>query len=180
MFEQLGCTPDVSRLLTRLTTHRHRLPQGAPTSPTLANLYLRTSGVASRIAGLAKEHRLCVTYFGDDILVSRDKPFMGLAGHLKKIIQEAGLRLHPTKTRSVAGPSDPRIVLGVVMDPTTGELDVPKSYRQRLKALLRLCIRHGPDILATMGVTKKDPKAYLVGKISHAIRINPRNRSLVE
>ena len=180
MFLQLGCTPEISRLLTRLTTHRHRLPQGAPTSPTLANLYLRLSGVSGRLSGLVKKHGLCITYFGDDILVSGERPFMGLAHQLKKIIKESGLRLHPTKTHPVAGPSDPHVALGVVMDPKSGEIDVPRSYRRRLKALLRMCMLYGPGVLAAKGITGKDPRAHLAGKIAYAARINPKNAVFLE
>src|SRR6266849_1736351 len=64
MFIALGCAPDVSHLLTRLTTYDHRLPQGAPTSPALANLYLRFSRVAQRLEGLAKANNLRVTLYG--------------------------------------------------------------------------------------------------------------------
>jgi hypothetical protein len=38
--EFLGCSPPVARLLTRLTTFDRHLPQGAPTSPLLANLFI--------------------------------------------------------------------------------------------------------------------------------------------
>jgi hypothetical protein len=103
-----------------------------------------------------------------------------LADHLKKIIREAGLRLHPKKTRPVAGPSDPHVALGVVMDPKSGEIDVPKSYRRRLKALLRMCVRYGPGVLAAKGITRKDPKAFLAGKIAYAVRINAQNDTLLK
>jgi hypothetical protein len=36
----LGCSAKVGALLTRLTTFERRLPQGAPTSPLLANLFI--------------------------------------------------------------------------------------------------------------------------------------------
>jgi retron-type reverse transcriptase len=36
----LGCSARVGSLLTRLTTFERRLPQGAPTSPALANLFI--------------------------------------------------------------------------------------------------------------------------------------------
>ncbi len=36
----LGCSARVAALLTRLTTFERRLPQGAPTSPLLANLFI--------------------------------------------------------------------------------------------------------------------------------------------
>src|SRR6266436_110447 len=38
--EFMGCSPPVSRLLTQLTTVSRRLPQGAATSPLLANLFI--------------------------------------------------------------------------------------------------------------------------------------------
>lgn len=38
--ELLGCSPEVAAVLTRLTTFERRLPQGAPTSTSLANLVL--------------------------------------------------------------------------------------------------------------------------------------------
>ncbi|MEK6710804.1 MAG: reverse transcriptase family protein [Nitrospinota bacterium] len=37
-FVQIGCSPDVARLLARLTTYKGRIPQGTPTSPMLAVL----------------------------------------------------------------------------------------------------------------------------------------------
>src|ERR1039458_87400 len=36
----LGCSPEISKLLTMLTTFQRHLPQGAPTSPALANLLI--------------------------------------------------------------------------------------------------------------------------------------------
>jgi hypothetical protein len=38
--DTLGCSAKVSALLTRLTTFERRLPQGAPTSPLLANVFI--------------------------------------------------------------------------------------------------------------------------------------------
>lgn len=36
----LGCSPSVASLLTKLTTFKRHLPQGAPTSPALANIFI--------------------------------------------------------------------------------------------------------------------------------------------
>src|SRR6266498_92801 len=90
MFVTLGCIPDVARLLTRLTTRAHRLPQGAPTSPALANLYIRLSG----------------------------------------------LRVNLKKTPPVAGPHQAHRVLGIILNSGGTHLDVPRSYRRRLEALM--------------------------------------------
>jgi RNA-directed DNA polymerase len=179
IFIALGCAPDVARLLTRLTTYDHRVPQGAPTSSSLANLYLRFSRVAQRLEGLARTHGLQVTFYGDDILVSGDEPFMGLQAHMRRIIESCGLRLHPVKTQEkVVGPDAKHAALGLVTNSRGQEIDVPKSYRRRVRTLLRLCQRYGPGILVRKRITR-NPRAFLLGKISYAIHINPRHRRLL-
>lgn len=180
MLTKLGCTPDVARLLTILTTYGHKLPQGAPTSPALANLYMRLSGVAARLGGLAARHRLNITCFGDDILISGDRSFKGLTRHFARIIQSCGLKLHETKTLPVAGPSERHKALGVVMNSFGRDVDVPRAYRRRLKSLIRVSQRYGPAALREFGITSTDPKAYLQGKIAFAVYINPRNRVFLE
>jgi RNA-directed DNA polymerase len=179
MFIALGCAPDVARLLTRLTTYDHRLPQGAPTSSALANLYLRCSRVAQRLEGLAEAHRLQVSLYGDDIVITSDEPFMGLQAHIRGIIESCGLRLHPIKTQAkVIGPDAEHAALGVITNSRGHEVDVPRSYRRRLRTLLRLCQRNGPGILVRKRITR-DPRAFLAGKIAYATHINPRHRSLL-
>jgi len=180
IFMQLGCTPNVSRLLTQLTTYGFRLPQGAPTSPTLANLYLRMSRVVIRLEGLANRRQLDVTLFGDDILVSGDRPFHGLTQHFGRIVRSSGLKLHATKTLAVAGPGEPHRALGIVMDSGGTDLDVPRTYRRKLRALIAICRRYGPTALREFGITTADPRAYLKGKIAFAIYINHRNAVLLE
>lgn len=178
MFGDLGCSPDVSHLLTRLTTRKHCLPQGTPTSPALANLYLRLTGTAARLEGLCWKHRLSMTFFGDDLLISGDTPFNGLTKHFEHILESAGLRLNRRKTGPVAGPEDKHQALGLVMNSAAGQINVPRFYRRRLRAILRLCQRRGPGALTHFGITHKDPRAYLAGMIAFAAYINPENAVL--
>jgi hypothetical protein len=180
MFVRLGCTPDVAGLLTQLTTYDYRLPQGTPTSPSLANLYLRMSGIAMRLEGLAVRHHLRMTFFGDDVLISSDCSFRGLVAHLTKVIESCGLRLHPEKTLPMVGPEGKHEAIGVVMNSRGEELDVPRSYRRYLAALLHMVERYGLDALVRLGITRTDPKAYLLGKIAFATYINPRNGAFRE
>jgi len=179
IFSELGCTADVARLLTRLTTHRHCLPQGAPTSPLLANLHMRFSGLAARLEGIASQHHLAVTVFGDDILLSGREPFGGLEEHLTQIIGAVGLRLNTEKTSPVRGPKEQHMALKLITNSRGDELNVLRSYRRRLQSLLDLCRRHGPHALAAVGITK-DPRAYLAGKIAFAKYVNPRNARFEE
>ena len=64
----LGCSPPVADVLTKLTTYKRHLPQGAPTSSLLANLVLFTVDAPIRTGCASKE----VTYstWVDDLAFS--------------------------------------------------------------------------------------------------------------
>lgn len=66
--EVLGCSAEISSLLTKLTTFQHRLPQGAPTSPAIANLSLL--GLHGELTALAEAHGLNCSFYVDDIVFS--------------------------------------------------------------------------------------------------------------
>jgi hypothetical protein len=121
-----------------------------------------------------------VTFFGDDILISGDKSYSGLQDHLVQIITSSRLKLHPTKTVPMVGPGENHSALGMILNSSGTSLNVPRSYRRKLRALIRLCQREGPQALASRGVTTKEPKAYLTGKIAFATYVNPENESLTE
>jgi len=69
----LHCSPDIASILTKLTTFQTRLPQGAPTSPMLANLVL--APLHRDIADVCRERALEGTMFVDDIAISGDRAF---------------------------------------------------------------------------------------------------------
>jgi RNA-directed DNA polymerase len=79
--DQLRCTPDVSRLLTKLSTFQGAVPQGAPTSSSLANLSLVE--LHSQLSEVASAHGLLVSFFVDDIA------FSGAEAEVRKIIEPA-------------------------------------------------------------------------------------------
>lgn len=134
--------------------------------------------MARRLDGLARKHKLNVTFFGDDVLVSSNRPFMGLQRHLGQIVTSSGLRLHPVKTSKVLGPDQRHNALGIITNANGEYLDVPRSYRRHLRSLLYLCQRHGPGALASRGITTKDPRRFLSGEIAFAAQVNPRNAEL--
>ncbi len=68
---RLGFSTPVSSALTRMTTFQRRLPQGAPTSPTLANLALLD--VHAGIEAICNQLNLQHSIYVDDIAVSGEK-----------------------------------------------------------------------------------------------------------
>lgn len=65
---KLHCSDDVVNLLTKLTTFQYRLPQGAPTSPLIANLTLLP--LYDDISKISKDLGLRFSFFMDDITIS--------------------------------------------------------------------------------------------------------------
>jgi len=66
--KEFGCSPSVAKVLTKLTTYGDRLPQGAPTSPSLCNLILKP--MAEELFELAQENELHFTQYVDDLTFS--------------------------------------------------------------------------------------------------------------
>lgn len=69
--DRLGCSPPVAKLLTKLTTYSNRLPQGAPTSPSLCNLVLEP--LVTELNNLSTSVGLRFTQYVDDLTFSGSK-----------------------------------------------------------------------------------------------------------
>jgi RNA-directed DNA polymerase len=93
--EQFGCGADVTWLLTRLTTYKGHLPQGARTSTALANLALLP--VARELEAYARERGLHFSVFVDDISVS-GAAAREMIDHIARKLGEYGFALSRHKT----------------------------------------------------------------------------------
>ncbi|MEM6393431.1 MAG: reverse transcriptase family protein [Planctomycetota bacterium] len=95
------CSPDVSRLLTKLTTYKHHLALGLITSPTIANLILNPLDV--RLAKACANAGLHYTRYVDDITVSGaynlDPTKAGIEGFLTSILVKQGFKVSGHKTK---------------------------------------------------------------------------------
>lgn len=108
-----------------------RLPQGAPTSPMLSNLYL--NGFDSYISINAETLGCSYTRYADDLIFSGDS-----RSKMKTLIQMSKetlyevfrLEVHPKKTK-IMHRSQRQIVCGVVVNE---KLNVNRQYRKNLRA----------------------------------------------
>jgi len=86
MFCNNGFSPSTSRILTKLTTYHATLPQGAPSSPVIANLvFLKTS---NKLCNLAKKNNIRFTTFLDDLTFSSNHCFKNLILQIIDIIKQ--------------------------------------------------------------------------------------------
>lgn len=96
-----GFSADVASILTKLTTYKNQIPQGAPTSTHIANIAL--AELDHEISLLARKHQICYTRFVDDMSFSSQSGFKVHSSDFIGVIKKHKLRLSHKKTAYVVG-----------------------------------------------------------------------------
>ncbi|HUT60260.1 MAG TPA: reverse transcriptase family protein [Phycisphaerae bacterium] len=125
--QRLGCTADVARILTQLTTLNGCLPQGSPTSTVLANLAIEDLG--KRFKGLADAHNSKYTQFVDDGNLTGPKHLVRLKGLAAKMVRQEGFAVNTKKLQAI-GAEGEQVVTGVRVN---NQIDIPSAKLAELK-----------------------------------------------
>ncbi len=191
-----GYPEPVAHLLTGLTTHatpvsalakmptgpdpardfrlRRRLaaphlPQGAPTSPQLANLV--AFALDRRLAAYAARFGATYTRYADDLTFAGGSDLARRPGALTagvgRIVRESGFSLNPAKTRSRSR-SQRQVVTGIVVNDKT---NLARPEVDRLRAILHECRTAGPAVANREG--SSDFRSHLLGRLSWVTALNP-------
>ena len=153
---------------------RH-LPQGAPTSPALANL--AAYGLDVRLSAWAAACGATYTRYADDLAFSGDESFARTGVRFRRVVwqvvAEEGFRANAAKGRWMTAGGRQHLA-GVVVNQRT---NVRRDEYDRLKAILTNRIRHGPASQNRDG--HPDFRAHLLGRVAHVAHLNPdRGRKL--
>jgi RNA-directed DNA polymerase len=191
IFRSLGYSREAANWLARLTTTvpplefqaaarkpgsdwapyrlRH-LPQGACTSPALANLSAFVLDL--RLSGLSRRFGAEYTRYADDLTFSGDGSFLrGLKTFLplmERVVKSCRFVLHADKRR-IMRRSARQTVTGIVVNEKP---NISRRDFDALKATLVNCVRSGPSTQNRKG--HDDYRAHLRGKIAHVVSVNPR------
>lgn len=165
----LAGRPDPAYALLRRRLATPHLPQGAPTSPALANL--AAYRLDCRLAGLADAVGATYSRYADDLVFSGD----GRLARRTRMVEQAvveiagaeGFRLHRAKTRRRSR-ADRQEVCGIVVNACT---NVPRRDYDRLKAIVHDAVLHGPD--AANRDDLPDFRAHLAGRIAWVTSVHP-------
>lgn len=199
IYRAAGYPPEVARVLAALSTNvvparewaalptpadpalalRHgrlgrrlalpHLPQGAPTSPALANL--AAYGLDVRLTAYAASIEARYTRYADDLTFSgegwlrRDAP--SLARAVAAIAREEGFRLNPAKTRLMSQ-ARRQTVCSVVVN---AHPNVARDEFDRLKAVLHQAALDGPAAANRAGVVHFE--AHLRGRVDWVASLHP-------
>lgn len=182
LFRSCGYPSAVARHLTGLTTAitppgilatprladrdhltaRH-LPQGAPTSPALANLACFT--LDTRLAGLARSIGASYTRYADDLSFSGDLPIASLLQRaVPQIVRDCGFTLNAAKTRVQPGHRR-QTITGIVVN---RHLNLPRADYDDLKAIVH-------HLRSPADPRRADPVFInrLAGRIAWLEQVNP-------
>jgi RNA-directed DNA polymerase len=130
--DEHGFGHDVARLLTRLTTLKGALPQGAASSPSLANVFM-TKAVDDPLGMLARAHGLRYTRYVDDLAFSGERPQVAI-NEAARLLSARGLKLNKKKIH-VAGRENRQVLTGLIVN--DGErVSIPKRQRDRIRAAI--------------------------------------------
>lgn len=165
-------TAEVRRIdrASRALYEQPHVPQGAPTSPALANLCAYR--LDARLSGLARRFGAEYTRYADDLLFSGDREFArGLTCFrilVGAIAMSEGFFIRARKTRVLWRHACQRAA-GVVFN---AHPNFPRVEFDRLKATLCNAIRHGP---ASQNLAGHEAfREHLQGRISYVRMLNPR------
>jgi RNA-directed DNA polymerase len=187
LFHALGYPEGVARLLTGLCTNaigddivptddsngrRHELwqtfgqphlPQGAPTSPALANLCAYR--LDCRLTGLARANGASYTRYADDLVFSGDHEFERNLARFRifvcAIVLTEGFAIRYRKTRVMRSGTQQSIT-GLIVN---RRINVSRANYDRLKAILHNCRRFGPESQNRTGHPRF--RKHLQGKIAY-------------
>jgi hypothetical protein len=191
----LGYSTAVSRALTALLTSRvpepflsrwldeglidrehaerlrvAHLPQGAPTSPALANLC--AFNLDLRLAALARACGARYSRYADDLVISGGSGLAARRAQIETLVgaaaHEQGFALQHRKTRCSTRAGAQHVCGLVVND----KPNLPRAEFDRLKATLHRCVVDGPSMQNCAAVA--DWRGHLVGRVSWAAQVNPR------
>ena len=147
---------------------RH-LPQGAPTSPALANLCAYRLDL--RLAGLARAAGASYTRYADDLAFSGGEDLARvverLAVRVAAIALEEGFSIQLRKTRVMRSGARQHLA-GVVVNQRP---NLARDEFDALKAILTNCVRYGAGSQNRNG--HRDFRAHLEGRVAQACFLNP-------
>jgi hypothetical protein len=148
---------------------RTHLPQGAPTSPALANICCYRADC--RLAGLAKSAGAEYSRYADDLAFSGGEAFARgverFSSHVAAILMDEGFVVNFHKTRIMRQGVRQRLT-GIVVN---HHANVTRVEFDRLKAILTNCVRYGPGSQNRNGHPQF--RRHLDGKVGFVEMVNP-------
>jgi retron-type reverse transcriptase len=167
-----GIEKEVAEEITETCTLNNYLPQGAPTSPFLANLVAKQ--LDYRLAGLCRSwaptFKIHYTRYADDLIFSSNlRKLNHMIPAAARIIEQEGFKVNHAKTKVLRN-SNRQKVLGLVVN---DKVNVKRDYWRNLRAELhQLRLKAQQEGRIPSGSLFSDRLAVVTGKAAYVFGVN--------
>ena len=178
VFKQFGLSVPATSLLTHLCTYKGKLPQGAPTSPYIANLVMKHFD--EKLGKWCKERNITYTRYCDDMTFSGDRSAVRNSNIIRKVkvlLNNMEMNLNDKKTVFINSSQQQRVT-GIVVNEKSA---IPREIRRSIRQEVYYCTKFGvSDSLQRQGLDISPDKYLhsLLGRISFALQIDSDNREM--
>ncbi len=175
IFRKIGYSESVSNLFAKLCCKNGNLPQGAPTSPYLSNIFFKP--LDSIISDYCKLHAIRYTRYADDLSFSGDFDEKELHVLLAYVLEKSGLALNREKTKLMTQ-NTRQTITGVVVN---NKPQVVFHKRNALRNTMYFIQRFGlNEHIRHEKIKQKNYLEHLLGKINFVLHINPSDAEFLE
>ena len=171
IFTDCGYSEKVSHQLAKLCTFWDRLPQGAPTSPTISNLVLLE--LDNRLQSISNKHGLIYTRYADDLCFSGYEISDEFYTFVKVEIESEGFVVNQNKSGFVRG-HQRKLVTGLVV--SDSGIRVPKKMRREYRKQAHYLAKNGiAQFNGNLGILNPLYIDEVIGKGQYIISVEPDN-----
>ncbi|WP_319778093.1 retron St85 family RNA-directed DNA polymerase [Maridesulfovibrio sp.] len=175
IFKETGYSKEVCGLLTGLCSLDNCLPQGAPTSPALSNIFMYRFD--NRISKYCVKNKIRYTRYADDMTFSGDFNYGSLISIANKILSDYELELHHEKTKVMTQAQQQRTT-GLILN---SKMNTPRVLRRKIRQELHYLKKFGlSGHLNYTQNTKANYLQHLLGLCNFVLNINPQDRDALE
>lgn len=175
IFKSLGYSDLISNLLAKLCTKDNSLPQGAPTSPYISNLYFLTAD--NQISEFCKGHSIRYTRYADDLTFSGDFDENAVLNFVAEVVKKLDLVIHPEKVKLMT-PNQRQTVTGIVVNQKP---QVVFHKRNKVRQEIYYIKKFGlVNHMERKGIKKRSYLEHILGKVNFIIQVNPTDTEFKE
>lgn len=175
IFLSLGYSKILGDLISKLCCLNGSLPQGAPTSPYLSNIYLKTAD--DTISKYCREKNIRYTRYADDMTFSGDFSEVELLAFIRLTMTKLDLKINDRKTKLML-PNTRQTVTGIVVNE---KLQVVFQKRNKIRQALYYIKKFGlENHMNKLKIKKANYVSHLLGQITFILEINPKDKEFIE
>lgn len=175
IFLEMGYSKLISNLLSKLCSRNGCLPQGAPTSPCLSNIFFKPLDI--EISEYCNNNKIRYTRYADDLSFSGNFNEKHLLFFITEKIDKVGLRINSEKVKVMLQHSRQTVTGIVVNDKAQVVFHKRNKIRQDIFYIKKFGLSGHIEHLK---IKQNNYLEHLLGKINFIIHINPNDKEFLE